>query len=241
METIKRSLLSHWGELRHRIFKSALSLCFAFAVCWFFAPRILGFIRKPLQPFLKNTNEGLVFTAPMDLFLAHLQTAFFSALVFSSPYWLHQIWSFISPGLYKKEKKVFIFCWCSAVFLFFSGALFAYFIALPFVFSVLMSWGDGTDQAFITIKNYLSFLIRFVLAFGLVFEMPLILVFLCRQGILSPQTLRKHRRLAFLILAIVSAFITPPDVMSMFLMLLPLWGLYELSLCLAFWQAKKTK
>ena len=175
----------------------------------------------------------------MDPFLAHLQVSLFSAVILASPFWLSQFWLFLSPGLYKKEKTVFVSFCLGGVLLFATGALFAYFVVFPIMFSVLMNFGGDVDQPFITIRNYLSFITRFVLTFGLVFEMPLAVLLLCRSGALSPAFLKKYRRHAFLLLSVLSAFITPPDVMSMLLLLLPLILLYELSLQLVLFTQKK--
>jgi len=165
--------------------------------------------------------------------MAHFQVAFSTAIVLSCSYWLSQLWLFISTGLYKKEKKVFsLFC-LLGVLLFLLGVLFAYFIVFPLVFSVLMNFGSGVDKPFITIKSYLSFVMQFILVFGFVFEMPLCLLLLCRTGILSPATLKKMRKSAVVVLSLVAAFITPPDVLSMFLLLVPLLVLYEFSILLA--------
>ena len=232
-------LRNHLQELRERLIKSLFSLLPAFLVCWFFSHTLLDFLRRPIQPFLKNTNGGLIFTAPMDPFIAHLQVSLFSAVILASPFWLSQLWLFISPGLYKKEKSLFLsFCLMGA-FLFAIGLCFAYYVVFPIMFSVLMNFGSSMDQAFITIRNYLSFITRSALTFGLMFEMPLVLLLLCRSGVLSPQVLKKYRRHAFLLLAVLSAFITPPDVMSMLLLLLPLVGLYEFSLQLILFMEKK--
>ena len=226
------SLQKHLTELRQRLLNSLLVIFSTFIACWFFSEQILDVLRHPFEPFLKSTRGGLIFTAPMDQFLAHMQVSLFSAVLFSSPYWLAQVWCFISPGLYKKERKVFIFFCLMGTVLFLFGVCFAYFVVFPFVFSILMNFGSGIDQPFITIKHYLSFVLRFTLILGLVFEMPLILVLLCKSGIISSGFLRKYRRQAVLFLSVLAAFITPPDVLSLFLLLLPLVGLYELSIWL---------
>lgn len=227
------SFNGHLTELRKRVLNSFLSLLPAFVLCWFFSEAILDFLRKPLQPFLSGTQGGLIFTAPMDKVIAHLQVAFFASIFLSSPYWLSQIWCFISPGLYKKEKKLFVFFCLTGTLLFILGLCFAYFIVFPILFSVLMNFGSGIDQPFITIKNYLYFIIRFSLILGFVFEMPLIIVLLCRSGVISVEILKKYRRQAILCLSILSAIITPPDVLTLLLLLFPLIGLYELSIYLA--------
>ena len=231
-DTTSAPLWEHLRELRERLIKGLLSLLPFFFICWFLSDHTLNFLRRPIQPFLKHTDGALIFTAPMSAFMAHLQVSLFSAIVLSSPFWLSQLWLFISPGLYKKEKKVFIVFCIMGVALFSLGVLFAYFVVCPIMFSVLMNFGDGMAQPFITIRNYLSFIIRLALTFGLVFEMPLVLALLCRSGFLSPMLLKKYRRHAVLLLALLSAFITPPDVMSMLLLLCPLILLYEFSIYL---------
>ncbi len=223
-----RSLKGHLIELRKRLLKSLFSLLPAFCLSWFFSGRLLNFLSRPIQPFLESTTGKLVFTAPAEQLTAHLQVAFFFAVLLSSPYWMGQVWAFISPGLYKKERKLFLIFWFSAVVLFFLGLCFAYFTALPLIFAVLINFGEG--QAFITIKHYLSFVFRFAFALGLSFEMPLVLFFCHRHGLVSLKTLKKHRRHAWLALSVLSAFITPPDVLSFFLLWIPLAGLYELSI-----------
>lgn len=222
----------HFTELRHRLLKSLISILIAFLLCWFFSAEILDFFRRPIQPFLKNTAGGLIFTAPMDQFLAHIKISVFTAVCLSCPYWLLQFWFFISPGLYRFERKLFLFFWMLGTVLFLLGMSFAYFIVFPVIFQVLLFFGNGVDQAMITINNYLSFLMQMTMVFGLVFEMPLVLLFLNRIDVLSIDVLKKYRKHAVLILAVVSAFISPPDVLSMFLLLLPLIGLYELSIFL---------
>ena len=231
-------LRGHLQELRYRLINSLLSLLPAFLLCWFFSENLLNFLRRPIQPFLKNTNGGLIWTAPMDPFMAHLQVSLFSAVILVSPFWLSQLWLFISPGLYKKEKTVFVSFFFMGIFLFATGLCFAYYVVFPIMFSVLMNFGSSIDQPFITIRHYLSFITRISLTFGLVFELPLVLLLLCRSHVLSPVVLKKYRRHAFLLLSVLSAFITPPDVMSMLLLLLPLILLYELSLQLVLFMEK---
>ncbi len=222
----------HFSELRYRLFKGLFSVLIVFLLCWIFSDEILDFFRKPIQPFLKNTSGGLVFTAPMDQFLAHIKISIFTAVFVSSPYWLFQLWLFIAPGLYKAEKKLFLAFWIIGTILFLSGVSFAYFIVFPVVFQILLFFGNGVDQPMITINNYLSFLVQMIMVFGLLFELPLVLLFLSRIGLISIENLKKYRKLAILILAVISAFVSPPDILSMFLLLFPLIGLYEFSIFL---------
>lgn len=229
---INTNLESHLLELRHRLFKSLLVILICCIICWFFSSQILHFLRQPIQPFLTHTNGSLIFTAPLDAFLAYLQISIFTGVLIASPFWSYQMWQFIVPGLYKTEKKTFTVFWIIGSALFLVGVIFVYVIILPLVFHVLIPFGNIENQAFITIKHYLSFFTRFALVFGGIFETPLILIALCRMDILSPAILKQYRKHAIVFLAFISALITPPDLLSQIVLLLPLIALYEISIYL---------
>lgn len=234
-----QTLVDHLTELRIRLIKSAYAIVAGFGVCWFFSEKLFDIIRRPIQPYLENSHGGLIYTAPMDKFVAHLKVSFLAAVIVSAPFWLYQVWKFIAPGLYAKEKKYatgFIFF---GTLLFSIGVCFVYFFVFPMAFHFLMTFGGGTDQAMITIDAYLSFFTTTTLVFGLAFEMPLILLILGMMGVVNYQFLSSKRRYAIVILAAVSAVITPPDALSMIMMLIPLCLLYELSIWLVRWFAKK--
>ena len=236
---VSATLESHLTELKQRLFKSLFIILICCIICWFFSSQILYFLRQPIQPFLKHTNGSLIFTAPLDALLAYLQISIFTGVLIASPFWSYQIWQFIAPGLYQKEKKVFILFWIAGLFLFLFGVIFVYIIILPLVFHVLMPFGSVENQPFITIKHYLSFFTRFALVFGVIFETPLILIALCRMNILSPAILKRYRRHAIVLLAFISALITPPDLISQIVLLFPLIGLYEISIYLTQILSKK--
>ena len=223
-------LQAHLMELKQRLLKSLTAVGLGCIAGWFLSPQILAVLRKPIEPFLQHTHGALIFTAPGEAFTAHLQTALAAGVLFSSPYWLRQVWRFIAPGLYEKEKHIFFVFWTAGVLFFLAGAGFAYFVVFPITFGILIPFGGGVDQAFITLKNYLSFLIKFIFIFGLIFEMPLVLAGLCKSGVLSLTILKKYRKHAIVCLALVSALATPPDILSQLLALGPLIVLYELSI-----------
>lgn len=223
-------LKDHFGELRKRLLSSLTVTGLCFTVCWFFSSSLLNIIRSPIEPFLKTTKGGFIFTAPLDQFLAHLHLALGAGFFLSSPYWLAQAWLFISPGLYTTEKKTFFVFLLTASLLFWTGVVFATCVVFPLVFRLLLPFGESPDQAFITIKSYLSFFMRSAFVFGLVFEMPVILWALCKTGILSPVTLKTYRKHTLVGLALLSAFLTPPDLLSQILLFIPLAGLYEFSI-----------
>ena len=205
-------------------------------VCYNFTDKLFDIIRKPIAPYLPS--GGLVFTAPADKFIAHLKLALFGGAILSCPFWIYQIWKFVAPGLYSKERKYslgFIFAGTS---LFIIGVCFAYFLVFPAAFHFLMGYGGDVDKPMITIDQYLSFFTMTSLMFGLSFELPLILVILGMLGIVSSRFLRDKRRYAVVVMAIISAIITPPDLLSM-MMMIPMCALYEVGLWTVYFIEKK--
>ena len=205
-------------------------MAIGFLISWSFSEGIFDFIRLPIVKHLPTS--GLIFTAPMDKFLAHIKVSLFSGVVLASPFWIYQVWAFVSPGLHKTEKHFGIFFIFFGTTLFLTGISFVYYIVYPLAFDFLMNFGGGTDQPMISINEYLSFFITTTFVFGITFEMPLIFTILARLGIVSKDFLAKNRRYAIVLLAMMSAMFTPPDVISMLLMLIPMVLLYELSILL---------
>ena len=226
----KASLISHLTELRVRLLKILGSVLVFFALSWFFSDELLRFFQSPIKDFLDKTDGALVFISPIELFLAHMKVALFTSILLSSPYSIYQVWAFISPGLFRKEKIFFSLFWILGAFLFFLGIIFAYFITIPLVYKVLIGYGSLETYPMITLSNHLHFVFRFIIIFGLVFEMPLVFLFICKATGLNVKYLSQYRRHAFVCLALLSACITPPDVLSMFVLMIPLLGLYELSI-----------
>ncbi len=227
-----QTLVEHLSELRIRLMWSILGVFLGFIVCWGFSDFLFDIARGPISPYLKNTAGGLVFTAPMDKFLAHLKVAVLAGTLVSSPFWLYHVWKFVAPGLYEKEKKYAVAFVGFGTGLFMLGMCFVYFIVLPMAFKFLMTFGGSTDTPMITIGEYLSFFVTTTLVFGLAFEMPLILTLLGIMGLVSSSFLSTYRRYSYVILAVASAIFTPPDALSMILMLVPLILLYEMSIFL---------
>ncbi len=238
LESSHQSIIDHLVELRFRLVRSAWAIVIGMIICYNFTNVLFDFIRAPIAPYLPT--GGLVFTAPADKFIAHLKIAFFSGLILACPFWIYQVWKFISPGLYSKEKKYTIGFILSGTFLFLVGISFSYYLVMPAAFKFLMGYGGSTDQAMITIDQYLSFFVMTTLMFGLSFEMPLIIVILGMLGIVSSRFLREKRRFAVVLMAVISAIITPPDLLSMLMMLGPMLVLYEISIILVrFFEIKK--
>ena len=232
------SLVSHIGELRFRLTRAAIGVFVGMAFCWGFSEKIFNIIRKPILPFLPE--GGLIYTAPIDKFMAHIKISFICGLLISAPYWLFHLWKFISPALYKNEKRFamgFIFF---GTFQFLMGLAFTYFIVFPMAFKFLMTFGGDTDKPMITIEHYLGFFTQTALVFGLAFEMPVIITFLGLAGAVSEKFLKTNRRYAVVAITAISAVVAPPDALSMILLMVPLWALYEVSiLIVGFFERRK--
>lgn len=234
-----QGFISHIAELRSRLIKSLLFVTVAFFACWGFSEELMHIIRQPIAPFLSEA-QGLVFTGVMDKFVAYLKISMLAAIIISCPFWLYQIWRFISPGLYENEKKYAAIFITTGTFLFCLGVFFVYKVIFPLCFEYLLNFGDPADKPMITISDYTSFFFMMTLVFGLVFELPLVMMILAALGLIDSEFLRAKRRYAVVLLAVISGVATPsPDIFSMVAMLLPMIGLYELSIYAVKWIAKK--
>jgi sec-independent protein translocase protein TatC len=226
------TVTEHLSELRKRLVRVALIFLLGFAICYGFSEYIFNFIRAPILPFLPEGDRGLHYTGVFEKFMAHVKVSFLAGIILTCPLWLYQVWKFIAPGLYQKEKKYAVGFIASGIALFVGGASFAYWVVFPFAFKFLLGFGGDTDKPMITITEYLEFVLKFFLAFGVTFEMPVVLTFLGMMGIIDHKFLTKNRRWAILIMAILAATITPPDALSMMMLLAPLILLYETSVIL---------
>lgn len=222
------TLTDHLRELRYRLIRAAYGIIIAMGVSLYFSENLLTVIRKPVLPYL--TSGGLVFTGVLDKFMAFIKVGLLGGVILSCPYWLYHLWKFISPGLYEKERKFAIGFIVAGTILFAIGVSFVYFIVFPAAFEYLFTIGGTTDKPMITISDYLSFFTITTLMFGAAFELPLILVMLAMIGVIDAKFLREKRRYAVVAMALLAAVITPPDLISMLLMLVPLLILYEIAI-----------
>jgi len=221
------SFLEHLDELRERLIKSVVSLIIFSCVAYLFVGNILAFLIRPIGK--------LVYTSPADAFLVHIIVALFSGFIFALPIIIYQVWCFVVTGLKQDEKKyVYIFGPFSLI-LFILGALFAYFIAIPIGLKFLLGFSSEIITPMITVKNYVSFVATLILAFGIVFELPLILMFLTKIGIATPVFLMQKRKFAVVLILILSALITPPDVITQLILAGPLMFLYEIGIVVSKW------
>ena len=230
LEQGSMSFIEHLRDLRNCLVRAAIAIFVGMCLCWGISDHIFDFIRKPILPYLQG--GGLVFTAPMDKFMAHIQLSLVMGVIISSPFWLYQVWKFISPALYKNEKKMaagFIF---AGTIQFLAGAAFCYYVVFPGAFEFLMAFGGTEDKPMITISQYLDFFSQTILIFGLTFEIPVVISFMGLIGLVSQKFLKEKRRYAIVINSILAAIAAPPDVLSMMLLLIPLLVMYEVSVFL---------
>lgn len=216
------SLVEHLEELRSRIIKSIVSIIAGIVVAYVFVDAIL--------PALIEPAGKLVFIAPQEAFVARIKIAFFGGLFIASPFVLYQIWKFVSGGLNQRERKyIRVFGPLSFIF-FVAGACFCYFIIIPISMRFLLGFASDLMRPMITVSKYISFVGTLTLTFGVIFELPLVTLFLTKIGIITPGILIEKRKHAAVIMFILSAVLTPPDVVTQCFMAVPLILLYELGI-----------
>ena len=223
------SLLEHLDELRKRVLHSTVAVAVAFLICWPFADSIYGFLERPIKRLLPP-DAKLVFTGVTDPFILYIKVAALAAVFFAAPYLLYQLWKFVAPGLYRRERLyVLPFIFFGSVF-FLGGGAFAYYIAFPFAADFLLHVGERFEPM-LTIERYFRFLLTIILGLGLMFELPVVIFLLAQMGLVTPRFLLRHFRWAVLIIFTVAAVITPtPDVFNLCLFALPTIGLYLLGI-----------
>jgi sec-independent protein translocase protein TatC len=238
------SLMEHLEELRRRIVHSAIYLAVGFFAAWAFHDRLVGFIQAPLVKIGKN----LVFTHPMDPLNLDLQVSLLGGAILASPFILFQVWLFIAPGLYQKERRFVVPFMAATVGLFLAGAAFGYFYVLPSAIQILIVGFGHNFTSMVTIEDYSSFFLSVILGLGISFEMPILIFFLALFGIVSPKFLLKNMRYAILAVFVVAAVICPsPDPWTMCIYAIPMLALYLIGIAVAWWvhpsrrRAKKAK
>ncbi len=231
-------LMDHLSELRGRLVRCCLAVMVGFIACWAVVDPIFDALVAPLLSVLPDGSHAIYTTLP-EGFFTRMHIAFVAGVFVSSPAIFYQVWAFIAPGLYEEEKRSIIPVAVMSAFFFISGGAFCYFVVFPNAFAFFMSYATDTIVAMPKISDYLSFVLKLILAFGLVFEMPLFAFFLARMGIITAELMRRVRRYAILAIFIVAAILSPPDVVSQLLMAAPMLVLYEVSIFVAAGFGKK--
>lgn len=231
LDASRAPLMDHLVELRKRLIWSFVALGISFAICLYFAQAIFTFL---VQPLLAAGQNRLIFTNVFEAFFSQVKVAFFAAGMVSFPVIATQLWLFIAPGLYSKEKRAFLPFLLMTPVLFIGGAAMAYFFAVPVALHFLLGFegnlGGVQQEALPGVGNYLDFITKFLFGFGVAFLLPVLLMLVERAGLVSLQQLRKGRRYAIVGAFVVAAVLTPPDVISQLLLAIPMMILYEAAL-----------
>ena len=230
--------ISHLTELRKRLINSIIFLSVLFVLCYYFSDHIYGFLVEPYAQAIQdeNSNRRLIFTALQETFLSYLKVSFFAAFFITSPYILIQIWKFIAPGLYKHEKKAILPYLIITPILFFLGGMLVYYLIMPLAIKFFLSFestGVVTNlpiQLEAKVNEYLSLVMKLIFAFGLSFQLPVVLSLLARIGLIDSKFLKERRKYVVVIIFAAAAILTPPDPITQIGLAIPLLILYELSI-----------
>ncbi len=232
------SFVEHFTELRSRLVKSIIYLFIFFIICYFFAENIYRFLVEPYADAVRGDelNRRLIFTALHETFITYLKVAFFTSLFVTSPIILTQIWKFIAPGLYKNEKKALLPYLIATPTLFLMGGLLVYYLVMPLAIKFFLSFETVAEinslpiQLEAKVNEYLSLIMRLIFAFGISFQLPVLLSLLARVGFIDSEYLKKRRKYVIVIIFAVAAILTPPDPITQIGLGIPLLILYELSI-----------
>jgi len=247
--TNSNSFTSHFVELRSRLLKSIMFILVIFIVSYIYAEQIYNFLVEPYANAVKDDKNSrrLIFTALHETFIAYLKIAFFSAIFIGSPVLLIQIYKFIAPGLYKNEKKALLPYLIFTPILFLFGGLLVYYLIMPLAIKFFLSFesiGTSTSlpiQLEAKVNEYLSLIMRLIFAFGISFQLPILLNLLAKIGVVNSNYLKKTRRYVIVIIFTVAAILTPPDPITQIGLAIPLLLLYELSILTVKFTEKKDK
>ena len=245
----KTGFISHLAELRKRLIHCLIFLFTIFVICYFFSEYIYGFLVEPYSSVVKDdgTERRLIFTALQETFLTYLKVSFFAAFFITSPFVLVQVWKFIAPGLYKHEKSSLIPYLVITPILFLLGGMLVYYLIMPLAIKFFLSFessGAITNlpiQLEAKVNEYLSLIMKLIFAFGLSFQLPVVLSLLARIGIIDSKFLKERRKYVVVIIFTAAAILTPPDPVTQIGLALPLLILYELSIFSVIMIEKKIK
>ena len=246
-ETSKASFVSHLSELRQRLLKSFIFLFYTFIISYIFSEEIYKFLVKPYSDAIleNNLDRRLIFTALHEAFLTYLKVAFFTSIFLTSPIFLTQIWKFVAPGLYNNEKSIITISHSNTNIIY-SGGVLVYYLIMPLAIKFFLGFETAESSTAIAIQleakvnEYLSLVMRLIFAFGLSFQLPVVLSLLARIGIVDSKYLKERRKYVVIIMFTAAAILTPPDPLTQIGLALPLLILYELSIITVKFIEKKT-
>ncbi|MEQ8743304.1 twin-arginine translocase subunit TatC [Parasphingorhabdus sp.] len=243
LDESKAPLIEHLIELRQRLLWSVAALTVAFLISIFFADEIFGILVRPLTDAFPAGEGKLIYTKLYEAFFVEIKVAMFAAFFLAFPIISNQLWAFVAPGLYAKEKKAFLPFLIATPLLFMAGASLAYFVVMPTAFKFFLGFegpvGGLQQEALPAMGDYLSLVMQFILAFGVCFQLPVLLLLLNRAGIVTRQQLKGIRRYMIVGAFALAAILTPPDVVSQLMLGIPLILLYEVSLLIMWFTDRK--
>jgi sec-independent protein translocase protein TatC len=223
----------HVDELRARVVRCLWLFFAGFIGFYFTSDRLLDFLRQPLFKYLPPDKRHLYYTGLFENFFVHLRVSAYASLVFLSPAFFLFLWGFIAPGLHERERRQVVPFALAASLFFLIGSAFAYFVLFPAGVKYFLHYGTSAEVAWLTLENYVSLVLKILFGFGLAFQLPVAIVLLAKVGVISADALAAHRRTAIVVVAMIAAVIAPPDALSMIMLMLPLYLLFEGSLFVA--------
>jgi len=229
-ETDKVSIIDHLEELRKRLIHCAIAVGVGFGISYLFKERLFEVLTRPLLVAMNTTRDNMVFTGLPEAFFTYLKVSLLAGIILALPVIFYEFWMFVAPGLYQRERRIVIPVVLISLVFFLVGALFAYFLVFPYGFKFFLGFATENIRPLPSLKEYLGFASKLLLAFGLAFELPLVITFLARIGVVSVPYLKKNRKYALLIFFAGSALLTPPDVVTQIMLSVPLMVLYEISI-----------
>jgi len=232
MTNEKQPFLAHLEELRKRLIVCAIAIGIGFVISYIFSKQLFSFLILPLTEVLP-ADSHLIFTSLPEMFIAYVKVALIAGITLAIPIIFYELWMFLAPALYQGEKRYLIPFVLFSSILFAAGALFGYFVVFPYGFKFFISFATEDIQALPSVKQYFSFTIRLLLAFGLVFELPVVVFFMTKIGLITPDSMKRFRKFAILGSFIMAAILTPPDAATQIMMALPIIILYEISIIIS--------
>lgn len=233
MEDKQLTLVGHLGELRKRLIIVFIAIILGAGVSYKYIDIIIEYMVKPAK------ELKFIYLSPPELFVAYIKIAVIFGIIISSPIILMQIWLFIKPGLKEKERKYLLFALYMGIIFFLIGAIFAYFTIIPITIEFFTQISVEQIAPLFSFDSYLSFISSLLLSFGLVFELPLLIILLTQLNLITAKVLKKYRKIVILLIFVLAAILTPPDVISQILLALPMLFLYELSIWISAWIGRR--